>query len=174
GATDPPSMGSVCMYHEQVIQGKKPGNLPSYVYLPCPLGWGQHKRKPGPGGGFLGQRFDPLTTECTAFVDHPPDKQWYPQPLRGEPFFRSMDLPPRMTLDMLSSRRGLLEQMEEQVRAAESQPAQRGFTRNQQQAFTLLTSTPIRQAFDLRNEPDRLREPYGRTPFRARTPLPHC
>src|SRR6516165_9266952 len=32
-ATDPPSMGSVCMYHEQVIQGKKPGILLSYVYL---------------------------------------------------------------------------------------------------------------------------------------------
>jgi hypothetical protein len=170
-ATDPPSMGSVCMYHEQVIEGKKPGILPSYVYLPCPLGWGEHKRKPGPGGGFLGQRYDPLTTECTAYVDHPPDKQWHPQPLRGEPIFRGMDLPPGMTLDILSSRRGLLEQMEGQLRTADAQPWRRGFSRNQRQAFDLLTSTRVREAFDLRHESDRLRERYGRTLFGSSTLL---
>jgi hypothetical protein len=57
--TDPPSMGSVCLYHEQVVLEKKPGELPDYIYLPCPLGWGEARRKPGPGGGFLGQRYDP-------------------------------------------------------------------------------------------------------------------
>jgi hypothetical protein len=170
-ATDPPSMGSVCMYHEQVVQGIRPGVLPSYVYLPCPLGWGEYKRKPGPGGGFLGQRFDPLTTECTAYVDKPPDKQWYPQPLRGEPFFRGMDLPKGMTLDMLSSRRSLMEQMERQARFVESQPARRGFDRNQQRAFDLLTSSHVRQAFDLSRETDKLRERYGRTLFGASTLL---
>src|SRR5438067_1615533 len=52
--TDPPSMGSVCLYHEQEILGKTPGELPGYVYLPCPLGWGAGRRKPGPRGRFLG------------------------------------------------------------------------------------------------------------------------
>jgi hypothetical protein len=166
-ATDPPSMGSVLTYHDQVIRGKKPGVVPPYIYLPCPLGWGEYKKKPGPGSGFLGQRFDPLTTECTAYVDHPPDKQWYPQPLRGEPILSGVQLPPGMTLDALSSRRTLLEQMEEQVRQAESQPSKRGFTRNQQLAFNLLTSAQIRNAFDLRQETNRLRERYGRTLFGA-------
>jgi hypothetical protein len=166
-ATDPPSMGSVLTYHDQVIRGKKPGVVPPYIYLPCPLGWGEYKKKPGPHGGFLGQRFDPLTTECTAYVDHPPDKQWYPQPLRGEPVLSGVQLPKGMTIDALSSRRTLLEQMEEQVRKAESQPAKRGFTRNQELAFHLLTSSQIRKAFDLRQETDRLRERYGRTLFGA-------
>src|SRR5436190_132933 len=53
--TDPPSMGSVCLYQDQNVLGSKPGELPRYVYLPCPLGWGEARRKPGPCGGFLGQ-----------------------------------------------------------------------------------------------------------------------
>src|SRR5438067_5392382 len=69
--TDPPSMGSVCLYHEQEILGKKPGEIPKYVYLPCALGWGEARRKPGPGGGFLGHRYDPVSTQCTAYTDRP-------------------------------------------------------------------------------------------------------
>src|SRR5215475_12419690 len=44
---DPPSMGSVCAYHEKVVLGKKPGALPPYVFLPCLLGWGEATRKGG-------------------------------------------------------------------------------------------------------------------------------
>src|SRR5436305_4984463 len=47
----PPSMGSVCEY---LRTGQR--DLPDYVYLPCYLGWGQAIRRPGPYGGFLGQR----------------------------------------------------------------------------------------------------------------------
>ncbi|HKB37814.1 MAG TPA: DUF1501 domain-containing protein, partial [Gemmataceae bacterium] len=83
--TDPPSMGSVCLYHQQEILGEKPGELPNYVYLPCPLGWGEARRKPGPGGGFLGQRYDPLCTECTAYTDRPMKKSDDMQVVRGEP-----------------------------------------------------------------------------------------
>src|SRR5207302_4659567 len=127
------------------------------------LGWGEYKHKPGPDGGFLGKRFDPLTTECKAHVDHPPDKQWYPQPLRGEPFLPNMDLTGGMTLDYFSARRSLLKQLDYQVRVAEAEPAQRGFAEKQQFAFNLLTSAQVRAAFDLKREPDRLRERYGRT-----------
>src|SRR5947208_3659209 len=65
--TDPPSMGSVLAY----VTGERTAELPSYVYLPCQLGWGEYKKKPGPHGGFLGQRYDPFTTECTARIDRP-------------------------------------------------------------------------------------------------------
>ena len=50
--------------------------LPTYAYLPCPLGWGEVRKKAGPHGGFLGRRYDPFCTECTAYVDHPPDDIW--------------------------------------------------------------------------------------------------
>ena len=70
--SDPPSMGSVCAYLER----DAPKELPTYAYLPCPLGWGEVRKKAGPHGGFLGRRYDPFCTECTAYVDHPPDDIW--------------------------------------------------------------------------------------------------
>lgn len=48
--TDPPSIGSVCAYCEdQGILKKRSGDLPSYVFLPCPLGWGEVRVKGGAG-----------------------------------------------------------------------------------------------------------------------------
>jgi hypothetical protein len=163
--TDPPSMGSVCLYHEQQVLGRKPGELPNYVYLPCPLGWGEARRKPGPGGGFLGQRYDPLYTECTAYLDRPMKKSDDMQVVRGEPLFKDLDLPQGMTLDRLSARRGLLRQIDDRVRRAEAGPALEGYTGKRKVAFDLLTSARVREAFDLGREPDRLRDRYGRTLF---------
>ncbi len=95
--SDPPSMGSVCAYQER----DRRRMLPTYAYLPCPLGWGEVRKKAGPHGGFLGRRYDPFCTECTAYVDHPPDEIWRPQVVRGEPRLADMDLPGGMTLDRL-------------------------------------------------------------------------
>src|SRR5262249_16179651 len=88
--TVPPSMGSLCTYYEHEFLVKKPGDLPVYAYLPCPLGWGEARRKPGPGGGFLGQRYDPLCTECTAYLDKPMKKSDDMQVVRGEPVFKDI------------------------------------------------------------------------------------
>jgi hypothetical protein len=163
--TDPPSMGSVHLYHEQEVLKNKPGRLPGYIYLPCPLGWGEGKRKPGPGGGFLGPRYDPLTTECTAYVDRPMKKSDDLQPVRGEPLFRDLELPAGLTIDRVAARRGLLRQIDDRVRQAEAGPALVSYTGKRKLAYDLLTSAPVREAFDLRKEPDRVRERYGRTLF---------
>jgi hypothetical protein len=164
--TDPPSMGSVCLYQEhQAGRGRKPGELPRYVYLPCPLGWGEARRKPGPGGGFLGQGYDPLYTECTAYLDRPMKKSDDMQVVRGEPLFKDLELPEGVTLDRLSGRRGLLRQFDDQLRRAEAKPGLDGYTGKQKLAFDLLTSARIREAFDLSREPDRVRERYGKTLF---------
>ena len=118
--TDPPSMGSVCAYLER----DKPAALPPYVYLPCPLGWGEARKKAGPHGGFLGRRYDPFCTECTASVDHPPDDIWSPQVVRGEPYLSGADLPEGVTLDRSRDRRRLVDQLDgpfvSQVRRAAS------------------------------------------------------
>jgi hypothetical protein len=158
--TDPPSMGSVLSLLE-----KKQGKLPPYIFVPCALGWGEFKRKPGPGGGFLGRQYDPLCTECTPYVDHPPDKQWYPQPVRGEPRLAGMELPKDLTLDALAARRRLLQQLDTHMRHSETQPAQKTYSRRQRMAFDLLTSAYVREAFNFKREPERLRERYGRTLF---------
>jgi hypothetical protein len=165
-ASDPPSMGSVCAY-----LARKQGPLPAYVYLPCPLGWGEYKKKPGPHGGFLGQRYDPLTTECTATIDRRTEKITDLEVVRGEPFLPAMGLTQGLTLDALAGRRSLLGQLDDRVRAVESQPALANFDRRQQLAFNLLTSPSVRAAFDLNQEPDRLRDRYGRTLFGASTLL---
>jgi hypothetical protein len=56
--SDPPSMGSVCAY----VDREKQKELPTYAYLPCPLGWGEVRKKAGPHGGFLGRRYDAFST----------------------------------------------------------------------------------------------------------------
>jgi hypothetical protein len=162
--TDPPSMGSVCLYHEQQVLGRKPGPLPNYVYLPCPLGWGEARNKPGPWAGFLGQRYDPLYTECTAYLDRPMKKSDDMQAVRGEPLFRDLDLPKGVTLDRLHGRVDLRRQLDAKMRRLESGGLQ-GHTKKQQLALDLLTSAKVREAFDFKSEPDRVRDRYGRTLF---------
>jgi hypothetical protein len=165
--TDPPSMGSVAAYHEQEILRKKPGPLSSYVYLPSPLGWGEVRVKGGPGAGFLGQRYEPLCTECTAYVDRPqasgPSDDL--QRVRGEILFRETALPEGMTLDRFNDRRSLLKQLDDQLDRPGLDSTLRGHASKQQLAYDLITSAAVREAFDLNQEPDRLRERYGRSLF---------
>ncbi|MBY0230454.1 MAG: DUF1501 domain-containing protein [Gemmataceae bacterium] len=157
--TDPPSMGSVMQYHEQEILRRKPGPLPAYVYLPCPLGWGEARNKPGPWAGFLGQRYDPLHTECTAYLDRPMKKSDDMQVVRGEPLFRNLALPPGVTLDRLKGRVGLREQLDAKMRGLEAH------AKKERLAYDLLTSATVREAFDFESEPARLRDRYGGSLF---------
>lgn len=165
--SDPPSMGSVCAYLERDRQAE----LPSYAYLPCGLGWGEVRKKAGPHGGFLGSRYDPFSTECTAYVDNPPDDIWNPQVVRGEPKLTDTQLLEGVTLDRLDGRRRLVEQFDEQFRGLESARDLGNFTSQQRLAFDMLTSASVREAFDLSLEDDPTRDRYGRTLFGASTLL---
>jgi hypothetical protein len=164
--TYPPSMGSVCEYLKAGTADRS-----AYAYLPCYLGWGQAIRRPGPYGGFLGQRYDPLFAECSPYLDKdaPPERPGHPQVLRGEPRLPESVLREGITLDRLNTRRGLLQQLDDQLRRADTQPALGSFDQLQQRAFDLLTSSPVRAAFDLEREDARLRDRYGRTLFGSST-----
>jgi hypothetical protein len=161
--SDPPSMGSVCAY----LQRGPARDLPVYAYLPCPLGWGEVRKKAGPHGGFLGRKYDPFCTECTAFVDHPPDDIWRPQVVRGEPKLKDIHLAEGITLDRLDGRRRLVEQLDDEFRRVDGVRDVGNFPREQQLAYEMLTSASIREAFDLSLEYERTRERYGRTLFGA-------
>jgi hypothetical protein len=165
--SDPPSMGSVCAY----LQRDLPHELPTYAYLPCPLGWGELRKKAGPHGGFLGRRYDPFCTECTAYVDHPPEVQYNAQTLRGEPRLTNMDLLDGMTLDRFDRRRRLVEQFDDKFRAVESHVDLGNFPVQQRLAFDMLTSAAVREAFDLSRETEAMRERYGHTLFGSTTLL---
>jgi hypothetical protein len=160
--TYPPSMGAVCEYLK-----KDGGEFPAYVYMPCYLGWGTAIRYPGPYAGFLGKRYDPFFTECAPYIDHPPEKQFEPQVLRGEPRIPNSVLAEGITLDRLSARQGLIEQFDDQLRQLDGQPALGNFDPFQRRAMNLLTSPRVKAAFNLDREDPRLRDRYGRTLFGA-------
>jgi hypothetical protein len=160
--TYPPSMGSVCEY---LRTGQR--DLPDYVYMPCYLGWGQAIRRPGPYGGFLGQRCDPLYTEVAPHRDPltPTPRAGYPVPVLGEPRLPDGRLVEGLTIDRLQTRRDLVGQLDEQMRVLDLQDGAAQFGRTQARAFNLLTSSQVRAAFDLSRDDPRLRDRYGRTLF---------
>jgi hypothetical protein len=165
--SDPPSMGSVCAYLAR--DERKP--LPTYAYLPCPLGWGEGRTKAGPHGGFLGRRYDAFATECTAYVDNPPDDIWSPQVVRGEPRLADMELVEGITLDRLAGRRRLLDDFDDRFRRIEARRELDQYPAHERLAFEMLTSAEVREAFDLAREDDRTRDRYGRTLFGSATLL---
>jgi hypothetical protein len=163
--SDPPSMGSVCAFMDRDRQQE----LPTYAYLPCSLGWGENRKKGGPHAGFLGRRYDPFCTECTAYVDNPPDEQYNAQVLRGEPHLADTRLLEGITLDRLKSRRRLVEQFDDQFREIEGRRDLSNYPRQQRLAFEMLTSPEVREAFDLSEETASARDYYGRTLFGSTT-----
>jgi hypothetical protein len=176
--TFPPSMGSVCEYLR--VNGE-PGasatrarvaasgaELPDYVYMPCYLGWGQAIRRAGPYGGFLGKRYDALTTEVTPHKAPGETRSGGPgdpATVCGLPRLPDSTLAQGVTIDRLNQRRTLSQQIEDGLRRVEAQPTIDSFDRTQRRAFNLLTSTEIRSAFELEHEDPRLRDRYGRSLF---------
>src|SRR5207244_2005938 len=115
--------------------------------------------------GFLGKRYDAITTECSPTND--PDVKpliGTPATVRGTPVLANGSLQDGVTLDRLNARKSLLTQFEQQLGSVE--PAQiESFSRNQAQAFDILTSSKLREAFDLSQEDPKLVQRYGNTLF---------
>ncbi len=162
----PPSMGSVCEYI-RAQEGRDRGGLPDYVYMPNYLGWGQGIKRAGPYGGFLGHRFDALTTECDPVLapGAPKPSPGSPQAVHGLPRLPSSQPLDGITLDRLRSRRTLQVQFDDRQRGLESSGAVDNFDRNYQRAYDLLTSPGLKSAFDVEQESPELRDRYGRTLF---------
>jgi hypothetical protein len=159
--TYPPSMGAVCEYLR-----KEKDDLPAYIYLPNYAGAGNAGgtvRYPGPYAGFLGTRYDPLFSE---FDKTQVRKLPGANVLAGEPFLsRNTRLADGVTLDALQTREGLLQQFNRQQRRLEADRALDDVDRIQQRAYSLLTSTRLKSAFDLHAVDHRLRDRYDRTLF---------
>jgi len=160
--SDPPSIGSVVQY----LSGTTT-ETPQYVYMPNWLGWGQSFRRAGPYGGFLGKQFDALTTECLPFHDKDSfaPSPGNPQIVRGAPVLPGTTLEDGMTVDRLNIRRSLLDQLDDERRRIDQRASTASYSRNQQQAFDILSSSKMRKAFDLADEDPRMVERYGQTLF---------
>jgi len=161
--TDPPDMGAICQYLKM-----GPRDMPGAVCLPCYPGFGERTmypgiRRPGPYGGFLGNRYDPLFAECEPTFEREPKVMYY-DPVRpmGAPRLPSLDALPEMNVDRLDRRRSMLSQLDEEFERAAGSPAIGRMNEVQHRAFAMLSSSRIRDAFDLGGEPAGVRDRYGR------------
>lgn len=75
------------------------------------------------------------------------------------------DLPNDFSLDRLNRRRSLLDQLETLRRNLDQQAGRSVLDQKRELAFSLLDSKAIRAAFDLEQEPAKLRDEYGLTLF---------
>jgi hypothetical protein len=158
-ASDPPDIGAVCQY-----LGLGPKDLPGAVCMPCYVGWGEGLRRPGPYGGWLGSQYDPLFTVCKPrFGRQPKVPNYDPVPVYADPLVPSLKADTTMTNVRLSERRSLVRQLDDRLKAAEASKAMDRLDKFQQRAYALLSSSKTRDAFDLSQEPDRVRERYGPT-----------
>jgi hypothetical protein len=123
--------------------------LPAAVSLNAPANQVSASNHIFPGffAGRLGRVHDPLFVPQNA----------------NTPDFRP--LPTAPDADRLPARRRLLATIDEQVGHLERRDAVRALDGYYNKAFDLLTAPAARQAFDLRQEPERLRSRYGSTPF---------
>jgi hypothetical protein len=123
-------------------------------------------RRPGPYGGFLGSQYDPLFSQCEPTFDREPTRPYYdPVWPMGEPQLPSLDALPQMTADRLDRRRTLVEQLDGEFRRVSRAGATDRMDRFQARAFAMLTASKTRDAFDLGEEPDAMRDRYGRNLF---------
>jgi hypothetical protein len=164
----PPSMGSVCEFLKE-RNGNRKNDVPAYVYLPCYLGWGQSFRRPGPYGGFLGNRYDPLYSVCNPYVDNPPEKPYEAHILRGVPEIPFSKLENGMTRDRLDSRKNLLQGLNERNFNDITSNSLASFNKQSERAWSILTSSSVRSAFDFESEHPETLKRYGNTLFGAST-----
>jgi uncharacterized protein (DUF1501 family) len=132
-----------------VVAYKRPPHpyLPSAITLPQKEGAPEYTR-PGQFAARLGIEYDPVFVDGSR--DRPLDFQVPALALAGD-----------TTPERLASRRGLLGAIDQAQRLAEAAGQIGDYRKHQSKAFSLLTSQQTKSAFDLRAEPESVRERYG-------------
>ena len=162
---DWPSIGSVVEYLSQQAPGGLDRSLPTYATVPNSLGRlqeaGQYRR-PGEYAGWLGGGFNPLTTKVDKRDVN--DNPYWRDCTDEELSFVIDGLAPEVPIKTLRERATLLEQFEVVQRQLDAGAAG-NLDRHRRRALSLATSDQTRAALDIRREPARLREAYGRHLF---------
>ena len=123
--------------------------VPNGVHLPTYLNNGYGFS--GQNAGVLGAKFDP----------------WHIKADPSEASFRvdELTLPVGLTAEKVGHRRALLAEIDRQSAAVDGMGTGRAFTGIQDKAFTMLTSSGVKRAFELDREDPRLRDRYGHHMF---------
>lgn len=146
GGINSPHAGSALSY----LKGRR-SELPAHVILPEPMGPTGGNMPHGQDAGFLGKAHDPFV------LDADPSKKDFKVPDL---------LPPREIGEArLQRRRELRQVVEDSIRTFESSEAAKLMDANFADAYRLMTSSTAREAFDLAQEPLKVRERYGMTRF---------
>ena len=157
--TNHPSVPSVCQY----FGVGRSTDLPGYMMLPAAPGYTQGLRRAGPYGGYLGPKFDPVFSTADSHTGNSTaaNKDFYNHAITplGEPRLPKLD--GAVTLDALNARRSLVQQLDEQAVRFDAP----GLATRRAAAFDLLMSPRARSAFDLSQEPLKLRDRYGNNLF---------
>ena len=132
-----PSTGSV------VARARGPvlGGLPTYVAVP--------RAQAFAGAGYLGAACNPFTTEV--------------EPNADDFEVRDLKIPEGVTPVRVERRRSLLQDLDNLRREMDASGRLIGMDAFYQQAMDLITSSSAIRAFDIRQEPESVRERYGRT-----------
>jgi hypothetical protein len=167
---DWPSMGSVAEYAPQSSETprRREGTMPGYVVLPNSLGRLQEGlvlRRPGEYAGWLGSKYEPLTTviDKRNEKDNPYWRNCTDDELRFE--IQGLAASKSLTLDRLSRRRSLVEQFDFAKRTLDNSRAVDGYHDFEKRALALVTSGEARRALDIRQESAATRDRYGRHLF---------
>jgi hypothetical protein len=146
GGVNTPHAGSVIGY----LLGRK-SDLPPHVVLPETMGRGGGNLPNGQAGGFLGKAHDPF-----ALMADP-----------SKPDFKVPDLLPPDSIGTarIERRKRMRDIVDGTVRGFEDSEAAKMMDDNFHAAYRLMTSSQARAAFDLKSEPEAVRERYGMNRF---------
>ncbi len=124
-----------------------PSGSPSHVTIPVPLIEGVLVW-PGQHAGFLGSKFDPFQ------VNSDPNNKGFA--------VEGLSLTEGLSVERFQRRQQLLESANQREAFLEESKLGQQFADNHESAFSLLTSSKLATAFDIKQEPDDVRERYGR------------
>ncbi len=138
---------------DSIVRSLRPvrNGLPQSLVLPEHIWNDGNFPWPGQDGGFLGRKLDPWLIHCDP----------------SSPQFKVPDLsfPEEITPLRFDARRALLDQVNRHLDGALDGGRVRQFSDDAQQAVGLLSASAARRAFDLSQEPDSVRDRYGRSRY---------
>ncbi len=137
---------------DSVLRWLRPNRgLPTSVVLPEHIWNDGNFPWPGQDAGFLGHTHDPWLLTC--------------DPNSPEFKIPALSFPEEISPLRFDARRTLLEQVNQHLNGVLSSPVARQYSDDSQQAIGLLSATAGRRAFDLSQEPDTVRDRYGRSRY---------
>ena len=157
GQLEPPSPKDFPNLGSNIIKLRPPAEPTlAFVQMPRPL---QESNVIGKAGtaGFLGRAFDP-------YVLYPPGND-FDETKMDRVRADDLALRPELSIARLERRDRLRKLIDAQMPGLEQAVAEQGLDEYSQQALELVISGKARQAFELAQEPDELRDRYGRTTF---------